>query len=701
MADKIQTDCPYDDCDRSFSLDTTFVGKKVRCDKCRRRFIVGSESAPSEKILEEQTASTSTGQTNTLEDSREDAPPTPPSGDALSLDTESDSAPSADKASEPEKSFSLNTGTDSDEQPAPVGPAAMYSELPGPGTKSSTDSHDEMTLAGAPPPQEEEEGVEKSKVEEELKNCPQCHGPWNLGQTSCPLCNYVKGKKPFRASFKLSKGTRKALIVIFILGVLGYFGWLNKEKIRDAGGGRVVDFVKSEAAKRGVEIVKEDVVRASIDNLEVKEGESVVITVRQGQPMAIRRREERQIKVEVKTPEENFVGWVAAGDVKEDTEAGITDLLGYTSFKKPKLHNGSVRMLTFRPDGKFIATVAKPIPPEEKDKEQEPKPYSDTVNIWDIQQEKLVRTYDHLEVHSVGFLPDNTVLSSNKDGARIWDPKTTGTLRKIPELTGPVSFLSNSGTAIEYKQKALKLWDLTVGSHTSGSPIGKEYDYFRIASGDKYVVALSANDKKVRSYELPDFKSRKPFGWPDSELNDGLFAVGRNGKTIAWPTGRTVLVVSAKSGKELARINLNSTGLFPAFIDGKHLALVEDKSASIHIYRLGKTPQIAQSFTDPDGSPITAVAVHAASMKLATGHANGKVKFWPLDAIAPSSPQRGTAGTARKTDTPDSKAKKLYTLFRNYNQNNMTDQARKHLNQLVEKHPDHDLTKKAQQELKE
>ena len=57
---KIEVDCPYEDCDRNFNLKADLVGKKVKCDKCKRRFIVGAEGMPSGKVDESQTTAGST-----------------------------------------------------------------------------------------------------------------------------------------------------------------------------------------------------------------------------------------------------------------------------------------------------------------------------------------------------------------------------------------------------------------------------------------------------------------------------------------------------------------------------------------------------------------------------------------------------------------------------------------------------------------
>ncbi|MDP6360295.1 MAG: hypothetical protein QF473_34590, partial [Planctomycetota bacterium] len=56
--DKMLVICPYDDCDGKFNLAKNLAGRKVKCFRCHRRFIVGEDGAPGRKLDKDDTGST-------------------------------------------------------------------------------------------------------------------------------------------------------------------------------------------------------------------------------------------------------------------------------------------------------------------------------------------------------------------------------------------------------------------------------------------------------------------------------------------------------------------------------------------------------------------------------------------------------------------------------------------------------------------
>ncbi|MDP7249350.1 MAG: hypothetical protein QGF00_07105 [Planctomycetota bacterium] len=56
--DKMLVTCPYDDCDGKFNLAKNLGGRKVKCFRCHRRFIVGEDGASGRKLDKDDTGST-------------------------------------------------------------------------------------------------------------------------------------------------------------------------------------------------------------------------------------------------------------------------------------------------------------------------------------------------------------------------------------------------------------------------------------------------------------------------------------------------------------------------------------------------------------------------------------------------------------------------------------------------------------------
>ena len=792
---KIKVVCPYEDCDRNFNLKADLVGKKVRCDKCKRRFIVGAEGMPSGKVDESQTTAAagptknleaqdsgsealepadsalepadSEGSKDALEPAAEEAaedlgglsldggsePETdmadqlesmgivsaaaPPTGQ-LTPDTGAADAGDADTG-EDEMGLSIDGGGGSQTESKPETQTSLtgYENLPGPGSsgglntaeEETTKDEGEMSLGDGAPTETAEE--EASTAAAEPIQCSGCGGNFQPSMTACPLCGMPVGGHPKPPREPRSKKAKFGIAtgVLVAAAVLIFIFWKPiKENLEKSETGKkvvtaterisqsVVDSVKETAEKAGVEVLKDKYVRVQVDDVNVLGDDgATLITVRKGQPMILLGDESGKKKVRVRTPEQNHEGFVQADQVKEDESVKQADLLGWNR-PAPDTNVGYVTSMSISPNGQFMVGASMDISLKGvkiQGDVQQKFLNQGMVYIWDMAQKSIVRSWQHKGVTGAAFLPDSTVITvSMEDGARVWDPLTTGTLRTIPEMKGGTGvnpfFLHGETSAVLINaEKQVEVWDLASGAKQANSPEGAKAMILMGISNLSYVIVISPEMTRGR-YSLPALEKAAKEPKTGVFSPDGKLLAAKGGKARPGSKAKakaSLYISDAVSGKTMKRIKGPASTIQPvAFLGGSRFvgALTARGKMSIFDTRIRRAvtevdvpgefdPMMQVCKSSPDGTVLA----------LAKG--SGGVELVAIEI--PKTAPRGSAvagdGGAPDDDPPvdEREARKLYSLFNSFLLNNLVDKAKKYHDDLVEKFPDSELTKKAKEQL--
>ncbi len=780
--DKIRITCPYEDCGQRFKLGASLAGKKVKCAKCRRRFLTPAKpGAPALKVAaDSQTKTGATGAlepvtkgtgalepiskgtgalepktgaqkpaTSALEPMSGKAPAQPAADDmGLSLDTSATTGsgpqPAADDdmslagidVSKPRTTLPDDAGfadpiTSAEEAAGDMSlgladsPPAT-SSAPGldddmlegidvnrPATTSATagtplQSVDDMEMGlDTPAPSTGAEPVQFSdEPEQEASTCPKCHGPVVATFQRCPTCGTKIGGA---AKSGAAKGPKRKLPIFKIAALLmlgtflygGYWFWNRTRLVGIAGAireGKVL--VKKGLTKVGVseedvdkalnavekKISQDRIVVAAEDQLEIEDANKKM-KVRQGQPMIQKKVEEGRAKVILKTPNGDIVGWVPAEKVVEVVDFDRSDLLGVKD-EQPKKHSGPVADLVFKDDGKFLSSVASS---------------SAEVNIWHASKSRLIRSYQGHQSKVVGaaFLSDGAVVSAESEtGAKVWDPLTTATLRKLPDFKGFFRPIGDN-RCIEVHEGKIKIWDLKQGRMASSAEVALETSTIRISRTK--LLARNAEGKFL-SIKLPSLEAGGEFEAP---FEYSGYDISPDGILVAFvPAERgQIVLVDSSSGEEKAKFSYSGA---PAAQRGQrsvqfcgssgHLAVVKS-GKQVEVIQISKVlgVEIKKTINSKAGTQITTIASAPSGRMLGVGYSDGSVQAHSLDFIKTSTGSSG--GTAVAATKAEKTALRNYTFIKQFILNKKPEMARMYFKGLKRANPDSPLVAKAREQM--
>jgi hypothetical protein len=732
--------CPYGDCKTIFVIPASYAGKKVKCAKCKRRFLVGATpGAPSRKVDDGEAAriqgpTRAVPAQDALErvgagDALEPISKTPTKGtpaktpaakaDELSLDVAEEPKSPPAKAEKPP----ADAVKKAEPSRKPSGPSALSASLDsmslvgGAEEKSSTAEtmrkleEDEKKAASSPGDDLESAGLivdHEEKEDEKGKkkrpsNCPHCGCPASGESAVCPICG-ERYDAPVKRKKKKGRGSPfKALVTLVCLILIAGGGFIMWEKAhgRDPLQTLLPAIRKvQEMTKGATEKVKEEAQQAvapdtilvvTEEKVEL-EGSSSPLSLRRGQPVIQKEVAGNRIKVVVRTPDGDFEGQVARSAVKEDPSFERADLLGYDK-SQPKEHQSAVTRLFFQADGKFAASVAKD---------------GKEVNLWNAADGKLVRAYHGHPASpvAVGFVEKGTIASvSSEGGMRIWDPITTATLRKVAAIKGDFVLLKNGAACLDLQSGKARLWDMGAVSVLGSTPQETSLKVVRVPRKESVVIALTEKGK-IQTLDLPTFEAKEAFDAPEGTKD---FDLSPSGDLVAvFPeTGKKVLILDRRAGQKRQEVSLADTPRLARFCGSEtRLAVVTAQADKVHVFSLPvRTAQKPKVFDAPAGATITALEPSPDGQTLGLGRSTGAVQFLSLESAGTDTGTKVTApGDTRTSVKPapgadEKKAKRHYDFVHQFIANKKLDSAKSEYEKLVREFPDSPYATKAREEL--
>jgi len=543
--------------------------------------------------------------------------------------------------------------------------------------------------------------VQFSDEEPETRSCPKCHGPVVSTFQRCPTCGTKVGGG---ARSKVEKGPKRKLPIFKVAAVLmlgtflygGYWFW-DRTRLVGVGGairegaaltkGVLTKVMSKESAEKALGAVQKTIsqdriVVAAEDELEIEDANKKV-KVRQGQPLIQKQVTEGRAKVILKTPNGDVVGWVPEAKVTEVTNFDRSDLLGIND-KQPTNHTGPVADLVFKNDGRFLSSIASS---------------GAVVNVWQASKSRLIRSYQGHQSKVVGaaFLQDGAIVSNEGEaGARVWDPLTTATLRKLPDFKGFFRTIGNNH-CIEVHGGNIRIWDLKQGRMETSKAVALETGTIRISQDGRILLARNAEGKFL-SFNLPGLEAAGDFAPPFEHSGYDLSPDGSLVAIVPAQPSRIVLVDS-KSGKEKAGFSYNGAGSARFCGSSGYLAVADAGGKKVEILQISKVLglEIKQIINSKDGAQITTIASAPSGKMLGVGHSDGSVQIYALDFIKTST---GSSGSTAVAATKEEKtALRDYNFLKQFILNKKPEEAKMYYKRLVAANPDSPLAVKAKEEM--
>ena len=282
---------------------------------------------------------------------------------------------------------------------------------------------------------------------------------------------------------------------------------------------------------------------------------------------------------------------------------------------------GSVRSLSFRPDGKTLASGLS----------------DGTIRIWDAQTDELLRTFvGHASgVENIAYHPDGKTLASSGrlDGnIRIWDADTGELLHTLTGHTGWIhnfSFRADGRTlASASHDETIRIWDANTGEHlhTLTGHTGAVYSVSFHPNGK--TIASVSEDATLRIWDAMTGTYLRTLtrhtGWVES------VSFSPDGKTLASGSrDETVRIYDAQTS-ELLHTLTGHTGYVSSVAfrpDGQVLA----SASADHSIRFwdATTGKHLRTLTGHLG-PVSSVAFGPDGRTLASGSADGSIRIWDV-----------------------------------------------------------------------
>ena len=282
---------------------------------------------------------------------------------------------------------------------------------------------------------------------------------------------------------------------------------------------------------------------------------------------------------------------------------------------------GSVRSLSFRPDGKTLASGLS----------------DGTIRIWDVQTDELLRTFmGHASgVENIAFHPDGKTLASSGrlDGTlRIWDADTG---ERLHTLTGHTGWIHNFSFSPDGKTLAsanhdetIRIWDATTGEHlhTLTGHTGAVYSISFHPNGK--TIASVSEDATLRIWDATTGAYLRTLtrhtGWVEN------VSFSPDGKTLASGSRDKTVRIWDVDTRKLLHTLTGHTGYVSSVAfrpDGQVLA----SGSADHSIRFwnATTGKHLRTLTGHVG-PVSSVAFGPDGRTLASGSADGSIRIWDV-----------------------------------------------------------------------
>ena len=282
---------------------------------------------------------------------------------------------------------------------------------------------------------------------------------------------------------------------------------------------------------------------------------------------------------------------------------------------------GSVRSLSFRPDGKTLASGLS----------------DGTIRIWDAQTDELLRTVvGHASgVENIAYHPDGKTLASSGrlDGVlRIWDADTGELLHTLTGHTGWIHSLSFSPDgktlASASQDETIRIWDANTGEHLHTLTEHTAVVYSVSFHPNGKTIASVSEDATLRIWDATTGTYLRTLtrhtGWVES------VSFSPDGKTLASGNrDETVRIYDAQTS-ELLHTLTGHTGYVSSVAfrpDGQVLA----SGSADHSIRFwdATTGKHLRTLTGHLG-PVSSVAFGPDGRTLASGSADGSIRIWDV-----------------------------------------------------------------------
>ncbi|KAH9852379.1 WD40-repeat-containing domain protein [Lenzites betulinus] len=257
-------------------------------------------------------------------------------------------------------------------------------------------------------------------------------------------------------------------------------------------------------------------------------------------------------------------------------------------------HVSTVRVVSFHPDGKLVATAA----------------WDGTIRLWDVATGTRLKTLEghkHL-VTSVVWSRSGSLLCSTGDHdhtVRVWSAKTTKCVETFTQHTGGVwtcLFTHDERQVLSSSDDGtIRLWN--IGKSKSSSPSGAVSEVLFQGAGPIYSLALSSNSKWVLSGSL-DASPPEPEAGTIRPSRKPVRVAG----TIRGPWedsyGYPTLRLHDTSGHVLWMEHHTCTIASLAFSRNSTRALLGSQEGALFLYDLSNVlPPANSSPTDPRSAP--------------------------------------------------------------------------------------------------
>jgi WD40 repeat protein len=285
-------------------------------------------------------------------------------------------------------------------------------------------------------------------------------------------------------------------------------------------------------------------------------------------------------------------------------------------------NNGAVRVVAFSPDGSKLATGSK----------------DNTTRLWDVDVGRLLHRLEHSDmVSSVDFSPDGRILATGSDDtARLWDVKTGKELQKLKhdDWVSSVTFSPDGNKlATGSKDNKTRLWDVKTGKEMQRL---NHDDLVRAVafSPDGIMLATGSKDNTTRLWDIDAGKELREIKndgevWEVAFSPDGsmLATYSPYDKARLWDvvTGKELHGQSPHNAVPDLAIHLGDGKLIlssdktKAALRGLNVVLLLDAKTGKELQRLEPNSWVIEMAFSPDGS------------KLATGGIDKIARIWTLD----------------------------------------------------------------------
>jgi WD40 repeat protein len=339
-----------------------------------------------------------------------------------------------------------------------------------------------------------------------------------------------------------------------------------------------------------------------------------------------------------------FIPAIRAGKILQSQQASnpsglnaLQEALNHRSeYNRLEGHQGSVRSMSFSPDGKILASSSD----------------DGTIKLWNTKTGKEIRTLlgHERSVRSISFSPNGKTLASISDTMiKLWNTETGKEIQTLPgheSFVQSISFSPDGKTLASSSDKIIKLWNVDTGKEIR-TLLGHQNSALSMSfSSNGKTLATEIRDKgifgfhggTIKLWNVDTGKEIRTLLLPDDESSVNGVSFSPDGKTLA--TGHdnifdknknTIKLWDLETGKEIrALLGHHSSVLSMGFsLDGKILATGSDDD-TIKIWNIDTGKEIR---TLPQyQNSVLSISFSPDGKTLATGGSDTTIKLWDLFA---------------------------------------------------------------------